>query len=310
MKICGTFRRDHGFSSFIDDQIVPHHALGKIAVKGCDLGCQRANHSRAIRGAAVPCGETLGVFSEDGGFRWCTTAAHNQARRLAWLAGSFGNSRRPRLPGGGLSAPNSVHGIVVAPCTTSLLSGRYARFRPFSFITSWSCGRCARLAAPLAFVSVLSTFGSWRIRLPGAEKGFSAPGGKKKQLPGAKKGLSAPGGKKKQLLGAERGHSAPGGKKKQLPGAERGHSALGGKKKLLPGAEKGHNAPGGKKIRLPGAEKRLCALGRKKIHLPGAEKGFSAPGRKKFQLPRAKRGLGALGGGESSRLGRWSGSGL
>ena len=293
MKICGTFRRDHGFSSFIDDQIVPHHALGKIAVKGCDLGCQRANHSRAIRGAAVPCGETLGVFSEDGGFRWCTTAAHNQARRLAWLAGSFGNSRRPRLPGGGLSAPNSVHGIVVAPCTTSLLSGRYARFRPFSFITSWSCGRCARLAAPLAFVSVLSTFGSWRIRLPGAEKGFSAPGGKKKQL-----------------LGAERGHSAPGGKKKQLPGAERGHSALGGKKKLLPGAEKGHNAPGGKKIRLPGAEKRLCALGRKKIHLPGAEKGFSAPGRKKFQLPRAKRGLGALGGGESSRLGRWSGSGL
>ena len=63
MKICGTFRRDHGFSSFIDDQIVPHHALGKIAVKGCDLGCQRANHSRAIRGAAVPCWKCPGVNS-------------------------------------------------------------------------------------------------------------------------------------------------------------------------------------------------------------------------------------------------------
>ena len=147
MKICGASRSDHRFSFFIDDQIVPHHALGKIAVKGCDLGCQRANHSRAIRGAAVPCGESLGVFSEDGGFRWCTTAAHNQARRLAWLAGSFGNSRRPRLPGGGLSAPNSGHGIVVAPCTTSLLSGRYARFWPFSFITSLFFGRCARSSA-------------------------------------------------------------------------------------------------------------------------------------------------------------------
>ena len=69
------------------------------------MGCQSANHSRAIRGAAVPCGESPCVFSEDGGFRWCTTAAHNPARRLAWLAGSFGNSRRPRLPGGSLSAP-------------------------------------------------------------------------------------------------------------------------------------------------------------------------------------------------------------
>ena len=97
MKNCGTFRRDHGFSSFIDNQRAPHHAFGTIAIKGCDLGCQRANHSRAIRGAAVPCGESLGVFSEDGGFRWCTTAAHNQARRLAWLAGSFGNSRRATL---------------------------------------------------------------------------------------------------------------------------------------------------------------------------------------------------------------------
>ena len=67
---------------------------------GFEMGCQWANHSRAIRGAAVPCGESTGVYSEDGVFRWCTTAAHNQARRLAWLAGSFESSRRPRLPGG------------------------------------------------------------------------------------------------------------------------------------------------------------------------------------------------------------------
>ena len=66
---------------------------------GFEMGCQKANHSRAIRGAAVPCGESPGVFSEDGVFRWCTTAAHNPARRLAGLAGSFGGSRRPRLPG-------------------------------------------------------------------------------------------------------------------------------------------------------------------------------------------------------------------
>ena len=72
---------------------------------GFEMGCQWANRSRAIRGAAVPCGESPGVSSEDGGFRWCTTAAHNPARRLARLAGSYGNSRRPCLPGGSLSAP-------------------------------------------------------------------------------------------------------------------------------------------------------------------------------------------------------------
>ena len=59
---------DYGSSFFIDNQMVPHHAFGKIAVKGCDLGCQRANHSRAIRGAAVPCGETLVIYSKVVGF--------------------------------------------------------------------------------------------------------------------------------------------------------------------------------------------------------------------------------------------------
>ena len=29
MKICGTSQRDHGFSFFIDNLLVPHHAFGK-----------------------------------------------------------------------------------------------------------------------------------------------------------------------------------------------------------------------------------------------------------------------------------------
>ena len=96
-------------------------------------------------------------------------------------------------------------------------------------------------------VSVLSSFSSWRIRLPGAEKGSSAPGGKKKLL-----------------LGAERGHSAPGGKKKLLPGAEKGSSAPGGKKKQLPGAKKGLGALGGGGIESFGARERVGALKNKK----------------------------------------------
>ena len=68
---------------------------------GFEMGCQWANHSRAICGAAVPCGETLGVSFWNEGFRWCTTAAHNQARRLAWLAGSFGTP-------GGRACPEAV----------------------------------------------------------------------------------------------------------------------------------------------------------------------------------------------------------
>ena len=75
--------------------------------------------------------------------------------------------------------------------------------------------------------SALSGPNSHRCFFSGAEKGHSAPGGRKKQLPGAEMGHSAPGGRKKRLRGAEKGLSAPGWRKKQLPGAERGPSAPG-----------------------------------------------------------------------------------
>ena len=81
------------------------------------MGCQRANHSRAIRGAAVPCGERPSVESVSFWFCWCTTA-HNPARRLARLAGSFGNSRRPRLPGGSILEDNHRPGYRPDPART------------------------------------------------------------------------------------------------------------------------------------------------------------------------------------------------
>ena len=33
---------------------------------GFEMGCQRANHSREIRSAVVPCGESPGIYPEDG----------------------------------------------------------------------------------------------------------------------------------------------------------------------------------------------------------------------------------------------------
>ena len=54
--------------------------------------------------------------------------------------------------------------------------------------------------------------------MPRAEKGLSAPGGRKNLLSGAEKGFGAPGGQEKRLPGAERERGAPDGWEKRLPG--------------------------------------------------------------------------------------------
>ena len=124
------------------------------------MGCKRANHSRAIRGAAVPCGERIGISFWNEGFWWCTTAAHNQARRLAGLAGSFGNSRRPRLPGGSLSAPGlstrnrcrTVHNVPIIRTLCTFLAVFVHNVPIFRTLCTLSCpfGFLFRPSAPLA----------------------------------------------------------------------------------------------------------------------------------------------------------------
>ena len=58
----------------------------------------RATHRRAIRGAAAHCGSDLRTIGTEVGQCWGTSAAHNQARRIAKLGASFGSSHRLRLP--------------------------------------------------------------------------------------------------------------------------------------------------------------------------------------------------------------------
>ena len=57
-----------------------------------------ATHRRAIRGAAAHCGSDLRTIWTEVGQCWGTSAAHNQARRIAKLGASFGSSHRLRLP--------------------------------------------------------------------------------------------------------------------------------------------------------------------------------------------------------------------
>ena len=50
MKICGASQRAHGFSLFVDTQLVPHHAFGKGSRKGFDMGARgriTAAHNQA-----------------------------------------------------------------------------------------------------------------------------------------------------------------------------------------------------------------------------------------------------------------------
>ena len=89
------------------------------------------------------------------------------------------------------------------PCTTSQSSGRYARFWPISFITSFFFGRCARSSVLSGFFFGLQHFSGWRIRLPGAQKHPGAPGSTEKTFPGAEKGLGALGSKEKTTRGRE-----------------------------------------------------------------------------------------------------------
>ena len=79
--------------------MVPHHAFGEEAEENLIWVASGRITAAQYAARLFPAGSHQ-VFSpkmvcSDG----ATTAAHNPVRRLAWLAGSFGGSWRPRLPG-------------------------------------------------------------------------------------------------------------------------------------------------------------------------------------------------------------------
>ena len=130
-------------------------------------------------------------------FRWCTTAAHNQARRLAWLAGSFGNSRRPRLHGGSIEErrvrAGGRYSARPPPPATTLRPG----YRPYPVRTPTVVSSWGRRGVTVPLATVVLPLSGGRGRISGGVPGTglqSGPGPPRCQKNAGVRGKAVAGG--------------------------------------------------------------------------------------------------------------------